>query len=68
MNGTQISILPIIVSFVGIIIYFIPTIIAFKRKQLNKIKIFLFNLFFGWTVVLWIIALVLACESTNKNQ
>jgi len=67
MNGTQISILPIIVSFVGIIIYFIPTIIAFKRKQLNKIKIFLFNLFFGWTVVLWIIALVLACESTNKN-
>ena len=67
MNGTQISVLPIIVSFVGIIIYFIPTIIAFKRKQLNKIKIFLFNLFFGWTVVLWIIALVLACESTNKN-
>ena len=67
MNGTQISVLPIIVSFVGIIIYFIPTIIAFKRKQLNKIKIFLFIFFFGWTVVLWIIALVLACESTNKN-
>ena len=68
MDETQtIIILMIIAAFIGIIIHFIPTIIAFKRDAASRWIIFLVNLFFGWTVVVWLVALIWACEGrTNK--
>jgi len=41
-----------------IIIYFLPSILGYKRK--NKMAIFLLNLLLGWTVLGWIIALIWA--------
>ncbi|MGC9611218.1 MAG: superinfection immunity protein [Minisyncoccia bacterium] len=41
-----------------IILYFLPTIIAFSRGKRNKGAILALNLFLGWTFVGWIISLV----------
>ena len=44
-------------SIIGIAIFFLPTIIAFKRSHRNRWIIFLLNIF-GATIILWVIALV----------
>ncbi|MCX6005136.1 MAG: superinfection immunity protein [Chloroflexi bacterium] len=45
---------------IGLALYFLPTIIAIVRKKSNLLLILLLNIFLGWTLVGWIIALVLA--------
>ena len=47
------------VSIIGIAIYFLPIIIAFKGSHRNRWIIFLLNIF-GATIILWVIALVWA--------
>jgi Superinfection immunity protein len=39
---------------------FLPTLIAKSRRHPNVFPIFLINVFFGWTFVGWVIALVWA--------
>ena len=39
-------------------IYFAPTIIAVLKRKRNWLAIFLVNLFFGWTIIGWILALI----------
>lgn len=57
-------------TFIGSIIlfsvYFLPTIIAWARKN-HAMSIFLTNLFFGWTVIGWVVALVMAFWSNNRK-
>jgi len=38
-------------------LYFLPTIMAIVTKQHNVLSIFVINLFLGWTVVGWVLAL-----------
>ena len=47
----------LILGPLGILIYFVPSIIAFKRVHGNRIPIFIVNLFFGWCLVGYVIAL-----------
>lgn len=49
---------------IGLMFYFIPTIVAVCKKQPNKLGIFFVNLFFGWSLIGWVVALVWAV----KNQ
>lgn len=44
-------------------IYFAPTGIAFCRNRLNTSSVFMLNLFLGWTLVAWVIALCWAFSS-----
>lgn len=44
----------------GFFIYFTPTIVALVRHKRNTLSIFLLNLFLGWTLIGWIVALVWA--------
>lgn len=46
--------------------YFIPSIISVYRHKKNGCAISVFNLFLGWTVIGWIIALVWACMTDSK--
>lgn len=48
---------------VGLAIYFIPAIIGFKKNQPNKVSILLLNLFLGWSLIGWVIALVWATKN-----
>jgi hypothetical protein len=45
--------------FLLFLLYFLPSIIG--RDKHNATSIFLLNLFFGWTGIGWIIALIWAC-------
>jgi hypothetical protein len=47
-------------GLIGLAIYFLPTIIAVVRKKSNLLLIVLLNILLGWTVVGWVVALVLA--------
>jgi hypothetical protein len=44
----------------GFLIYFLPTIVALVRHKRNVVSVLLLNLFLGWTLIGWIIALVWA--------
>ena len=44
----------------GFVIYFLPTIVALVRHKQNVVSILLLNLFLGWTLIGWIVALVWA--------
>ncbi|HMK31233.1 MAG TPA: superinfection immunity protein [Terriglobales bacterium] len=46
----------------GILLYFLPTIIAAVRSKRDTLAIFLLNFFLGWTLVGWIVALVWAAK------
>lgn len=43
------------------VLYFLPAIIA--RKKSNNGSVFVINLFFGWTVIGWVIALASAASN-----
>ena len=53
---------PTVVLFavVLLVFYFMPTIMAIRRKQPNTAVIVLCNVFLGWSVIGWVIALHLA--------
>ncbi len=59
--GTLVPALGIIV-FVALVvvavIYYVPTIIAYVRRRPDLASIALFNVFLGWTIIGWIIAIV----------
>lgn len=55
--------LAIILFFIGIIIYFLPSFNASSRKHPNGSSIFLLNLFLGWTLIGWVAALVWSASS-----
>jgi hypothetical protein len=46
-----------------LVVYFLPTIIGAIRKKKNLTAIFLVNLFLGWSIVGWIVALVWAAST-----
>lgn len=48
-------------------IYFLPSIIALIKRN-RRTKVILFNVFLGWTVVMWIISLVWACKRVAPAQ
>ena len=52
---------------VGAYLYFVPAIVAHKRKHPSFTGILLVDLFFGWTLVGWVGALVWAVTNNNKT-
>ncbi len=56
----------ILLGIVGLIIYFLPTIIASGRNSAATFLIFLVNLFGGWTVALWIFVFIWAFLAKKK--
>jgi hypothetical protein len=46
-----------------LVLYFLPSIIALARSKRDTLAIFLLNLFLGWSVIGWIVALVWAVKS-----
>jgi hypothetical protein len=47
----------------GFVMYFLPTIIAAIRSKRDTLAIFLLNLFLGWSVIGWIVALIWAAKN-----
>jgi hypothetical protein len=45
------------------VMYFLPSIIAVARSKRDTLAIFLLNLFLGWSVIGWVVALVWAAKN-----
>lgn len=51
-----------------IVVYFFPTIEALIRQSPDALPIGMLNLFLGWTLVGWVIALVWAVRTAEKKS
>jgi len=49
-------------------IYFLPWIVAGVRGHPNHGAIFVLNLFLGWTLILWVLALIWASTAIKPPQ
>lgn len=47
---------------VVLLLYFLPVLIAWGRKAKNRASIGVLNLFLGWTLIGWVIALMMAVK------
>jgi hypothetical protein len=52
-----------IIVLIGL--YFLPTIVAVVRKVANQGSVAVINCFLGWTLVGWVVALSMACRTSN---
>jgi hypothetical protein len=55
-------VLPLLAVFIAgaVLVYFIPFLVALMRRCKDKKNILLINLFLGWTIIGWVIALIQA--------
>lgn len=51
---------------ISLALYFVPTIIAWKREHHQLLAIFVLNLVFGWTFLGWIAALIWSCTAVRS--
>lgn len=57
----------IVAGFIGLIIDFLPSIIAFKKKHNSKWAIFVLNFFTGWTIIGWIACFIWAFNDNKRS-
>ena len=60
MQAIAVIIIGMLMIVVMVLMYFLPTFIAFAAKRKNKAAIFILNLLLGWTFIGWVAALVWA--------
>jgi len=47
----------------SLVMYFLPSIVAFARNKRDTTAILLLNIFRGWTLIGWIVALIWAAKN-----
>ncbi len=68
MEKFTLIILAILVPFTLALCYMVPAAIALKRRHPRRDAIRSFNLFFGWTVIGWLIAFVWSMSAEDKTE
>lgn len=53
---------------IGLLVYFLPAIIAAIKKKRNLAAIIILNILTGWTFIGWIIALIWSITSDNNQN
>ena len=48
---------------VTLCLYFLPTIVGFSRRVVNRGSVAVINVFLGWTVIGWVVALAMAVRT-----
>jgi hypothetical protein len=46
-------------------LYFLPTVVAFSRRVVNRGSVAVINVFLGWTFIGWVIALAMALRTST---
>ena len=52
------------IAVIGLLAYFLPTLIGLLRGHHNTFAIFLTNLLLGWTFIGWIIAFMVSLSAS----
>lgn len=50
----------ILIILIVTFIYFVPALKAYENEKRNKASVLVINIFLGWTLIGWIIALAMA--------
>jgi len=58
-------ILYIVIIIITVIIYLLPSIIVIKRNHPTKGSIIIFNIFLGWTFIVWVVLLAWSLNSKS---
>ncbi len=64
----MIKVLLITAIIIALLIYFLPTVIVYNRNKRYFWLIFLLNLFFGWTIVVWLVCLFMSLTKKDRVQ
>ena len=59
--------LVVLLMLIGFMIYFMPTIISFRKKQSIKLKVLFWNLITCWSLLGWIICLVVVGSKKSST-
>ena len=65
MNGDESA---LFLAIVYLFFYFLPAVIAYQRKHHQTAAITILNLFLGWTLLGWIIALVWSATAVQMSE
>ncbi|MBR4624292.1 MAG: superinfection immunity protein [Alphaproteobacteria bacterium] len=64
-------IIELILFLILAFVYFLPTIVAYSRNHTNALAILILNLFLGYTLIGWVVALIWAVykkENIKPNK
>lgn len=64
---TEFTVFFVFITIAGIFLYFLPGLIAGKRKHKYSLLITILNFFLGWTIFGWLGLLVWALIDTSKT-
>jgi alpha/beta superfamily hydrolase len=53
---------------VALVVYFIPSIVAYAREHHNRLAILVLNTFLGWSFLGWVAALVWAATHVQRDD
>jgi ABC-type enterobactin transport system permease subunit len=67
MQGSQAFIF-LIAAAVGLVLLFVPPLIASTRKHPQATPIFLTTVLLGWTGLFWVLALIWSCSAIAPPQ
>jgi hypothetical protein len=65
--GGVLSVLILAAIIFSTLLYFVPTVIAFVKNKANKVAILVLNIFLGWSLIGWVVALVWAVSEEPKQ-
>ncbi len=57
-----------VVGIGGLLVYCAPTVIALMRGHANTASIAVVNLFLGWSLIGWVVALAWSFSATENRQ
>lgn len=64
MDGAA-ALVGLIVIGILLALYFLPSLVAAMRHHRQAVAIFMLNIFLGWTLLGWVVALVWACMNPS---
>ncbi len=48
-------------------VHFLPAFVAFVREQRHAVLILVLNIFFGWTIIGWLVLLIWAAVGEERD-
>ena len=67
-NDSFLPIVGFVAVLVGLFCYFLPTVNAASRGHIDVGSIAVINVFFGWTVIGWFVALIWSCSGNTRSN
>src|SRR2546430_15828215 len=62
------AIVSLLVLGLAVLVYFLPSIIANARHNINTGAVLVINIFLGWTFIGWVVALAMAAGGQTQRQ